>query len=749
MTNTINKLVFDFTCTSETLARKVQKEIANYAVARLEYLLNNYLETQAIENEIIEIKTLEIDLGNILMDDFADEEILKRVIEELGKKLRDNTKNQEQKPLSIAKSELEIIKSFLLFGDVPWWVDKTEIIDLDTLLKHQFELNFERLKVFFENHQNEPFLRKRLKENFNKSSLELVDKYVFFEQNAPLKQQEHDSFRDRKNEFLQEYHPSQQDIIDSLKESEFEILEKVENEISKKNEFQLIDKIENSELKKNEILFNQTTDFDVLNTSNSKIQSTKNEISIVENQEISQDSEQVYPEKVIKINTVSARNQQSHSTLKITEVAEVSKVDNERILPENNNKFTHIFEQLLVENFSLFQSILEEYFLQNEQKKYPKKFKNSHSKNPKFEGIKTIELIEYIIEHPHFFKYNLWEIINEIDFEKLIERFEYQQFNQNNSAVLSWFNTTKIVFAEKTKKIDFISRIYQNLLPSNDYFQEEIGVFKTTFSEKQNDFERQNYSDKALENSEMELLLSIFKKKEIGTVLEKKIVKTLLQIIPEEVLPIIHFFTQMKEDELALFSSTNSFLNQSKKIDSEEVERIKNIFKNAEGERKIIIENSGICIVSAYLQGFWRNLNYTEGKEFKTVQDACNAVSLIQYMATGERQSQEYLWQFNKLLCGFDIDDFISVKHTISDHDFAEADELLEAVICHWNALKNTSIEGLRTSFFKRKGILTEKENYWLLQIERNSFDLLLDCIPWGFSTIKMPWMKKHIQVEW
>lgn len=747
MTNTINKLVFDFTCTSETLARKVQKEIANYAVARLEYLLNNYLETQTIENEIIEIKTLEIDLGNILMDDFADEETLKRVIEELGKKLRDNTKNQEQKPLSIAKSELEIIKSFLLFGDVPWWVDKTQIIDLDTLLKHQFELNFERLKVFFENHQNEPFLRKRLKENFNKSSLELVDKYVFFEQNTPLKQQEHDIFRDRKNKFLQEYRPSQQDILDSLKEREFDILEKVENE------FRLIDKIENNKLWEHEILFNQMTDFDVLNTSNSKIQSAKNEISIVENQKKSQDSEQVYPEKLIEINAVSARNLQSYSTLKIGEVSDVSTGDDKRILPENNNKFTHIFEQLLVEKFSLFQSILEEYFLQNEQKKYPKNFKNSHSENPNIEANKTTELIEYIIEHPHFFKHNLFEIITEIDIENFIKFIKNQQFNRNESNILSWLENIKNVFVEKLKMIDLISRIHKNSLSSNDYFQEEIEIFNATFSEKQNDFKTQNYSDKVVENSEMELLLSIFKKKEIETVLERNLVrnlvKNLLQILPEEVLPIIHFFTQFKEEELALFTAENLLINQSKKYDSEEFVRIKRIFKNPEGERKIIIENAGICIVSAYLSMFWKNLDYAKDKEFKTVQDACNAVSLIQYMATGVRQSHEYLWQFNKLLCGFDIDDFISVKHTISDNDFAEADNLLEAVISNWNAIKNTSIEGLQASFFQRKGILTEKESHWILQIERKGFDLLLDSIPWSFSTIKMPWMKKYIQVEW
>jgi len=55
----------------------------------------------------------------------------------------------------------------------------------------------------------------------------------------------------------------------------------------------------------------------------------------------------------------------------------------------------------------------------------------------------------------------------------------------------------------------------------------------------------------------------------------------------------------------------------------------------------------------------------------------------------------------------------------------------------------------LRESFLKRDGILTLKENGWLLQVERKTLDVLIDSIPWGYSTIAFSWNERLIFVEW
>jgi len=55
----------------------------------------------------------------------------------------------------------------------------------------------------------------------------------------------------------------------------------------------------------------------------------------------------------------------------------------------------------------------------------------------------------------------------------------------------------------------------------------------------------------------------------------------------------------------------------------------------------------------------------------------------------------------------------------------------------------------LRESFLKRDGILTQKENGWLLQVERKTLDILIDSIPWGYSTVSFSWNEYLIFVEW
>jgi len=91
----------------------------------------------------------------------------------------------------------------------------------------------------------------------------------------------------------------------------------------------------------------------------------------------------------------------------------------------------------------------------------------------------------------------------------------------------------------------------------------------------------------------------------------------------------------------------------------------------------------------------------------------------------------------------------IDSEIVLTQKEMDEADLLLQSVIEHWKALKNTSITGLRESFLKRDGIITPKENGWLLQIERKTLDVLLDKIPWGFSTISLPWNRYIIFTEW
>ncbi len=100
-------------------------------------------------------------------------------------------------------------------------------------------------------------------------------------------------------------------------------------------------------------------------------------------------------------------------------------------------------------------------------------------------------------------------------------------------------------------------------------------------------------------------------------------------------------------------------------------------------------------------------------------------------------------------MCGIPVDDVLLPSEKLSDEIKSECEELLGEVLRHWSKLKNTSAAALRETFLQRNGKLTEVENGWLLNVEQKGFDILLDSLPWGIGTIKLPWADYKLHVEW
>ena len=44
---------------------------------------------------------------------------------------------------------------------------------------------------------------------------------------------------------------------------------------------------------------------------------------------------------------------------------------------------------------------------------------------------------------------------------------------------------------------------------------------------------------------------------------------------------------------------------------------------------------------------------------------------------------------------------------------------------------------------------LTQDDEAWRLVVEPRPFDMLLDRIPWGYGTLKLPWMAQVLHVDW
>ncbi len=159
--------------------------------------------------------------------------------------------------------------------------------------------------------------------------------------------------------------------------------------------------------------------------------------------------------------------------------------------------------------------------------------------------------------------------------------------------------------------------------------------------------------------------------------------------------------------------------------------------------------NSGIVLLHPFLEMYFVELNLLLDKVFIS-DDACKrAVLLLHYLATAETEVAEFNLFLQKIICGLSTEETLPANIEITSKEKEESEKLLQSVINYWSPLKHTSLETLRSTFLQREGRLETKENGWLLTVEQKTIDILLDKLPWGFSTIRLPWMKDMISIDW
>lgn len=161
------------------------------------------------------------------------------------------------------------------------------------------------------------------------------------------------------------------------------------------------------------------------------------------------------------------------------------------------------------------------------------------------------------------------------------------------------------------------------------------------------------------------------------------------------------------------------------------------------------VENAGLVILWPFLERFFRHLDLLNAERFRDASAACRAVGLLQYLATEDPTGPEFLLPLNKVLCGLEPVDLFEFDEPVSDNEMAESGRLLEAAVEHAPILRNMSAEGFRGSFLLRKGVLSASDGAWLLRVERESYDVVLDRFPWPFDWIRLPWMPAALRVEW
>ena len=123
--------------------------------------------------------------------------------------------------------------------------------------------------------------------------------------------------------------------------------------------------------------------------------------------------------------------------------------------------------------------------------------------------------------------------------------------------------------------------------------------------------------------------------------------------------------------------------------------------------------------------------------------------SLVQFLASGSTEAYEHDLILNKILCGVDIDIPIERKIELKSLELEVSESLLSGVLQNWDKIKTESLDALREGFLMREGYLEDAEMSWELEVDRKAMDVLVDLIPWSFSTIKLSWMKKSLTTIW
>lgn len=165
-------------------------------------------------------------------------------------------------------------------------------------------------------------------------------------------------------------------------------------------------------------------------------------------------------------------------------------------------------------------------------------------------------------------------------------------------------------------------------------------------------------------------------------------------------------------------------------------------------EHGISVENAGLIILAYFLPHLFEHLGWIVDK--KITEDALpKALSMTQFLVTGEEVVDEAALVLNKLILGIELDDPMTNDYVLTDEEKELGIDLVKNVINRWDALRSVSVEGFQQTFLIRDGIVYFRDNQYLLRVEKKTVDILMEKMPWSIGVIKLSWMPKMMITEW
>lgn len=166
--------------------------------------------------------------------------------------------------------------------------------------------------------------------------------------------------------------------------------------------------------------------------------------------------------------------------------------------------------------------------------------------------------------------------------------------------------------------------------------------------------------------------------------------------------------------------------------------------------RRVHIFDAGLILLHPFLPSFFQRVGLLDERN-KFLSDAARlrAVHLLRYMAGEQLEHDSVHLALEKMICGFPLNALIGNSFEVSEIEKEEIAGLFEAVKEHWKPMNKSSIEGIQNTFIQRHGTVEFSDQAWVIRVEGNAFDILLEDLPWEISTIILPWLEPLIFVEW
>ena len=168
-------------------------------------------------------------------------------------------------------------------------------------------------------------------------------------------------------------------------------------------------------------------------------------------------------------------------------------------------------------------------------------------------------------------------------------------------------------------------------------------------------------------------------------------------------------------------------------------------------EKNFEVADSGLVLLSPYIPALFERVGCLEKGTLATDESKRKALSILKFAAFGQYKEPIKNSAVMNLLCGLPATPvfYIDELPEVSDSEKELVDGLLGAVVANWKAVGKMSPDGLRSSYFVRLGKLDMEGASDVLTVEHKTYDILLEKLPWGYTTIKHPWMPKVLNVRW